>query len=182
MLRTFIFMALFFVISSVKLTGEKRTLFGVRVAYQSTGDMITLVVFKKEGELFLNKKILTSREFSFFASGEWPSIYNPSRLNFFEENNVLGGVILDSISQQKLPYCFALDSLWKLRYKLYPFQGKSEYGWSQEAYSPSLRQKKHLYERYNVDQIDGKFFLDTSFWKLLRDVRDETWISTYKTV
>lgn len=178
--KSLIIFSVFFLVSSIKTTGEKRTVFGVRVAYQSNGDMITLVVFKKEDETLLNKKILTSREFSFYASGEWPSLYNPNRMNFFLKNNVDGGVFLDSITRKNTPYCFSLDSLWKLRYKTYPFRGNNETGWSQEIYSPSSRQKRYLFERYNMDQIDGKFFIDTSFWKLLRDVRDANWISTYK--
>jgi hypothetical protein len=164
------------------LTSERRAVFGVRIAYQSTGEMISLVSFITDGKYLYNKKILSRREFSFFASGEWPSIYNQKRVNLFDKNNVLGGIYKDSISLKKMDYCFSIDSLWKIRYRLYPFQGKSEYGWSQESYAPSTRQKKYIFDRYNVDQIDGKFFMDTSFWKLLRDVRDPQWISTYKAI
>lgn len=168
--------------SSIQFKPVNRTVFGVRIAYSSTGSIYTLAVFIHDGRFLTNKKILSNRDFSFFASGEWPSMYNPTRENLFDVNNVYGGVYQDSITQEKIPYCFALDSLWKVRFRMYPFQGRNEYGWSQDAYFPSLRQKKYLFDRYGVEQIDTKFFLDTSFWKLLRDVRDPLWISTYKNI
>lgn len=168
--------------SSIQFKPANRTVFGVRISYSSTGSVYTLAVFIHDGRVLTKKKILSDKEFAFFASGEWPSIYNPMRQNLFDENAVYGGVYEDSITLQKIPYCFALDSLWKVRFRMYPFQGKNEYGWSQDAYFPSLKQKKYLYDRYGVEQIDTKFFLDTSFWKLLRDVRDPQWISTYKNI
>lgn len=182
MLRIFALIIVFYVTSSIQLRGESRTVFGVRISYQSTGAMITLAVFFDNGQILSNKKILSLKEFAHFASGDWPSIYNRNRINLFDLNNVVGGVYEDSITQDKIPYCFSLDSLWKIRYRMYPFQGKNELGWSQDAYNPSLNQKKYLYERYGVEQIDTKFFLDTSFWKLLRDVRDPQWIATYKSI
>lgn len=182
MLRTLTFASIFFVVSSVQMRPESRTVFGARISYQSTGTMVTIAVFFDNGQVLSHKKILSLKEFAHFASGDWPSIYNRNRINLFELNNVSGGVYEDSITHQKTPYCFALDSLWKIRYHMYPFQGRNEMGWSQDAYNPSLPQKKYLYDRYGVEQIDTKFFLDTSFWKLLRDVRDPQWISTYKAV
>ncbi len=168
--------------SSIQFKPMNRTVFGVRISYSATGSMYTLAVFIHDGQFLTKKKILSNKDFAFFASGEWPSIYNPNRENLFDQNDVLGGVYQDSITLDKLPYCFALDSLWKVRFRTYPFQGKNENGWSQDAYFPSLRQKKYLYDRYGIEQIDTKFFLDTSFWKLLRDVRDPLWISTYRSI
>jgi len=180
--RTIVLAVIFLVCSSIQRQNLIRTVFGVKVSYQSNGSMITLVAYLHNGRTLSHQKILSLRDFSFFASGEWPSVYNPDRADFFEENNVPGGVYTDSITQEKIPYCFALDSLWKIRFRMYPFQGKNEKGWSQEASVPSLSQKKYLYERYGVDQIDFKYILDTSFWKLLRDVRDPNWIATYRNI
>lgn len=182
MKRTIVFALIFIVCSSIQQQNLIRTVFGVKVSYQSTGSMVTIVAYLHNGRSLAHQKILSLRDFAFYASGEWPSIYNPNRINFFEENNVPGGVYTDSITQEKIPYCFALDSLWKIRFRMYPFQGKNDKGWSQDAYFPSLKQKKYLFDRYGVDQIDIKYILDTSFWKLLRDVRDPTWISTYKSI
>ncbi len=182
MKRIFLFAFLFYLFSSVHPKNEIRAVFGVQIAYQSTGQLINLVVYIHNGRTLSHQKVLTLREFAFFASGEWPSIYNPNRINYFEKENVPGGIFEDSITHQKIPYCFALDSLWKLRFRSYPFKGGFGEGWSQDAYFPSLTQKKYLFERYGVEQIDTKYFLDTSFWMLLRDVRDPGWISTYRNI
>jgi len=180
--RLFIFGTIFFICSSIQQQNLIRTVFGVKISYQANGSLVTLVAYLHNGRTLTHEKILSVRDFAFYASGEWPSIYNPNRTNFFEENNVPGGVYTDSITRTKTPYCFALDSLWKIRFRMYPFQGKVDKGWSQEAYFPSTNQKKYLYERYGVDQLDLKYFVDTSFWKLLRDVHDPAWIATYKNI
>jgi hypothetical protein len=55
-------------------------------------------------------------------------------------------------------------------------------GWSSNLYKPSLKQEKFLYDNYGVGNIDGDFFLDTAFWKLLNDVQDPVWIQNYKSL
>jgi len=168
--------------SSVQFQTEIRPVFGVCVAYQSTGAMTTIVVYIDNGRTLTHKKMLSLKEFVGFASGAWPSIYNPNRIDYFELNKVPGSMLKDSISRQTTPYCSALDSLWKIRFKQYPFRGKNELGWSQDAHSPSLSQKKYLFDEYGVKQIDSNFFLDTSFWKILRDVENQEWIMNYKRI
>jgi hypothetical protein len=81
---------------------------------------------------------------------------------------------------EKVPYCFALDNLWKLRYSHSPFKGQHDEGWSQEQFSPSSQQQKFLQKHYGMEHINTKFFIDTSFWKLLRDVENPEWIEMYK--
>ena len=144
--------------------------------------MYTIIVYFDNGVTRSNVKYLSLKEFAHFASGNWPSIYNRNRINLFEINNVEGGIFYDSTTLITTPYCTALDSLWKIRYRTYPFAGKSDLGWSKDDICPSLTQKKYLFERYGNPHIDSKYFLDTSFWKLLRDVRDTNWISHYKSL
>lgn len=167
---------------SVQFKAELRTVFGVRVAYQATGQMLTLVAFFSDGKMQSNRKILSTKEFIHFASGDWPSIYNRNRMNLFDLNGVTGGVYQDSITKEKIPYCFALDSLWKLRYNYHPFNGIGSVGWSQDQFTPSLAQQKLLYKEFDMNHMDTKFFIDTNFWKLLRSVTDEEWIEKYKNV
>jgi hypothetical protein len=179
-MRTLFLLLSAFLFLSVQFRSEIRTVFGVRVAYQSTGQMITLVAFFSDGKMQSHRKILTLKEFIHYASGDWPSIYNRNRIDLFKLNDVPGGVYQDSITLQKIPYCFAIDSLWKLRFDRYPFQGNGEMGWSQEQFLPSSQQQKFLYKHYDMDHIDTKFFIDTNFWKLLRDVCDPEWVEQYK--
>ncbi|HLU87476.1 MAG TPA: hypothetical protein VKZ44_06945 [Taishania sp.] len=165
---------------SVQFRSEIRTVFGVRVAYQSTGQMITLVAFFSDGVMQSHRKILSFKEFVHYASGDWPSIYNRNRIDLFKLNDVPGGVFQDSITRQKIPFCSPIDSLWKLRFDRYPFHGSSEFGWSRGQFLPSSEQQKYLYKEYGMDHIDTKFFIDTNFWKLLRDVSNPEWIEYYR--
>jgi len=176
------FLFLFWVCSSVQFQAELRTVFGVRVAPQATGQMITLVAFFSDGVMQSNRKILSQTEFIHFASGDWPSKYNRNRINLFELNEVAGGIYIDSITGEKVPFCFALDDLWKLRYSRNPFQGQEELGWSQDEFLPSQQQQIYLKKNYGMEHISTHFFIDTNFWKLLHDVGDLEWIENYKSI
>lgn len=171
-----------FLCSSIQFRHELRAVFGVRVAYQSTGKMITLVAFFTDGVRQSHRKILSFDEFVHFASGDWPSVYNRNRMNLFELNQVQGGIYKDSITFKETAYCFALDSLWKLRFDQYPFLGNNEQGWSRDDFLPSPNQQQFLYDEYGMAHIDTKFFSDTSFWKLLHDVTDPEWIQAYRSI
>lgn len=167
---------------SVQFKAELRTMFGVRVAYQATGEMVTLVAFFSDGTMQSNRKFLSREQFIQYASGNWPSIYNRNRVDLFKLNEVEGGVFHDSISGKKIPYCFALDELWKLRYKNDPFKGSNAQGWSQEMFTPSKGQQLYLQKNYGMENINVKFIIDTNFWKLLRDVQDSAWIENYMNI
>lgn len=179
-MRTIILLLTGFLFLSVQFRSELRTVFGVRVAYQATGQMVTLVAFFSDGKMQSHRKILSVKEFIHYASGDWPNIYNRNRIDLFQLNDVAGGIYVDSVTQEKIPYCFALDNLWKLRYSHNPFKGQSEEGWSQDKALPSAQQQIFLHKNYGMEHINTKFFIDTNFWKLLRDVEDPEWIEMYK--
>ena len=77
-------------------------------------------------------------------------------------------------------FCVPLGSLWKLRFRESPMKGIQEEGWSGKEYRPSSGQEKYLYKEFGMYNIDRDFFVDTSFWKLLRSVEDPEWINYYK--
>lgn len=179
-MKTLLLCCTAFLFLSVQFRSELRTVFGIRVAYQATGQMVTLVAFFSDGKMQSHRKILSVKEFIHYASGDWPNIYNRNRIDLFQLNDVAGGIYIDSVTQEKVPYCFALDNLWKLRYSHSPFKGQSEEGWSQDKFLPSPQQQKFLHTNYGMEHINTKFFIDTNFWKLLRDVEDPEWIEMYK--
>ena len=121
-------------------------------------------------------------EFIQIASGKWPSIYNPLRINYFEQRQLNCGMYRDSFEIKEQPICVPIDSLWKLRFSTYPYRSSGEMGWSSKLYRPSEKQELYLYENYNIRSIDENFFLDTNFWKLLSDVQDPVWIANYKSM
>jgi hypothetical protein len=161
---------------------KPRGVFGVRVAFQANSEITTFVCFVDAGYAFKNKKILNKMEFIQIASGKWPSIYNPDRVNFFEQRQLNCGIMRDTFEIREQPYCIPIDSLWKLRFSTYPYRSSSEMGWSSKMYRPSEQQELYLFNNYNVRSIDEQFFLDTNFWKILNDVQDPIWIANYKSM
>lgn len=159
-----------------------KPVFGVRVALQSTGSLVTFVCYLDNGRVYTHKRVVSQDEFIKILSGHWPSLYNPKRINYFEEQNIFGGVLVDSITGKTSTYCPALDSLWKIRFSTFPFRTSAENGWAHRLQRPSLAQEKYLYDNYKVAQIDGEFFLDTNFWRITRDVVDSGWIMNYKSL
>jgi len=120
------------------------------------------------------------KSFIKIVSGTWPSIYNPKRINYFEENNISCGIDKDSVTLIESTYCAPFDSLWKIRFATYPFITRIEPGWGNKLHKPSLKQEKYLYDRYNVASVDANFFMDSAFWLILHDVTDPVWIRSYK--
>lgn len=160
---------------------ETRPAFGVQVAFQTQSQMYTLLVYINNGRSLTHKKHITKEEFIRYATGSWPSIYNPKRENLFVKHGLENcGLYKDSITGKEIPYCFPLDSIWKIRFAEFPFNYSAEKGWSNDARKPSHKQERYLYDTYGVYNIDLNFFVDTSFWKILRDVQDPNWISTYR--
>lgn len=167
-------------IVSVSNYSYSKPVFGVRIAIGSNSQMATYACFLNNGRVITKKRICDRDTFIKFISGYWPSIYNPQRIDYFELNGIQGGVYKDSITNEELTYCPALDSLWKIRYGTYPFRNGSGLGWSNKYMKPSPKQEAYLYSRYNVGHVDNDFFMDTSFWQLLTDVRDTSWIREYR--
>ncbi len=168
-------------LSSPVIPDGDRGVFGVRIAMDANSHITTFIAmrYSKEG-ILREKRTLTRDEFIKFICGEWPSNYNPTRENLFEKNGVQGGMLYIDTLGKKIPYCPALDSLWKIRYPVYPFKQVQGRGWSAGIYRPSLKQEKYFADRYHIKQMDFEYVSDTNFWKLLKDVSDTIWVEHYK--
>jgi hypothetical protein len=175
---------LWFIASSVlwEPAPAPRGIFGVRISFQSNSLLTTYVCYIDNGRSYAYKKILTEKEFIYYASGKWPSIYNPEKRNLFEERNLSCGIYTDSFSNKETEYCIPLDSLWKIRFSSYPFRPSNEMGWSPRLMRPSEKQELYLYQNYGVRNVDIDFFVDSAFWQLLSDVQDTMWIANYKSL
>lgn len=168
--------------SSVQFTGPARPVFGVKISIGPNSQITSFVCYLDNGRVLTQKRIVDRDTFVKFVSGYWPSIYNPDRVNLFKEHGIDCNVFKDEASKQVSVTCIPLDSLWKIRFATYPFQHNSEPGWSNKYHKPSPGQEIYLYERYGVGHIDGDYFLDTSFWLLMQDIMDSTWIANYKAI
>lgn len=161
---------------------EPRAVFGVRVSIGANSMLTTYVCYINTGRTLTNRRICDEVSFIKIVSGYWPSIYNPTRENLFEVNGLNCDVFEDSTTFEKFPSCVPFDSLWKIRFSVYPFRNRHELGWSNKYHKPSPAQEIYLVDRYGISHIDGDFFLDTSFWLLLNDVTDPIWIANYKSL
>lgn len=171
---------LFWVNSSLIPQPKGQGVFGVAIGLQSTGQLVTFISYLKTDLGIKYKRTLLEDEFVNYASGYWPSIYNPQKENLFERESLACGVIFDSSTWKEYPYCSPVDSLWKIRYNGNPFQQNTAEGWSNGAYRPSQKQEQYLYSEFGVKNIDRGFFVDTSLWKLLRNCNDPNWIQYYR--
>lgn len=163
---------------------ETRVVFGVRIAMESNSQMTSYValLYSQEG-ILRRKSTFKKDDFIRMLSGFWPSPFNPKRINYFEQENVFGGVYVNDTLLEKIPYCPAFDSLWKIRWSDYPFRGSTDnFGWSNGLYRPTETQEKYLIDRYRIRHLDFDYFIDTNFWILLRDVSDTAWIRNYRSL
>lgn len=162
-------------------TQKIEPVFGVAIGYNNMNELYHLVAYQKNGTNLMNKMILRRDQFIYYFSGYYPSKFNPTRINYFEQYEIIGGVYVDSISNQKIPYCPALDSLWKLRFNEFPLRGGTErFGWAHDDLRPSGKQMEYLRERYHITEFKNEYILGEYFLQLLRDLTDEEWIANYK--
>lgn len=158
-----------------------KPVFGVALGYNQMNEYYTLVAYQKVGTNLINKRILRRDQFIYYFSGFYPSKYNPNGINYFDKYRIWGGVFVDSISHEKIPYCPALDSLWKLKYAEFPTRGGIErYGWSNGELNPSGNQMSYLKQRYHINDLNNSYIIDTNFIQLLRDMTDSLWVVNYK--
>jgi hypothetical protein len=162
------------------LVNQPHGAFGVKISYQSTGKLTSYIAYIDNGRVQTHLKQITETEFIKIASGHWPSIYNPTRRNYFKENNFDCGILKDSFTLKDYTYCVPLDSLWKIHFEKNPLDITKGNGWSNKQFNPSLKQELYIFNRYGVSHLDGSYFLDSNLWKLLADVQDQNWIANYK--
>ena len=182
MMRSLIIIGLWLLFASVVVPSCVRPVFGVRVAVGANSSVNTFVCYIDNGRVLTHKRIVDEPTFIKIVSGYWPSVYNPQRINYFEEHKIGCGIEKDPETLIESSYCEPFDSLWKIRFQMYPFRTGSGVGWSNKLHKPSLHQDKYIYDRYGVKSVDMNFFLDTSFWLLLQDVQDPDWIANYRSL
>ncbi len=159
---------------------EPKGVFALKIGIQADGSMYTLYGFIQNGRSLTHQRILTNQEFIKFASGFWPSIYNPEKINYFKLNNIQCGIEKDVNNVTNHTFCFPLDSIWKLKFVYFPFSNNPESGWAKGTYGPSEKQFKYLKERYNLTSFENSYFIDEDLWKLFFDIQNQEWIENYK--
>lgn len=170
-------------ILSLREQPESRVVFGIKLSMQGNGDLLSIYGYLFDGRSYTHKRNFKKDEFIKYASGFWPSVFNPKKENLFQLNDISTcGVYVNDTILATVPYCFSIDSLWKIRWPSYPDGRGREAGWATGGFGPSKKQRQFLFENYGVANIDLDFFIDTNFWKILRDVQNPDWILTYRSL
>ena len=153
--------------------------FGVKIGIMPTGGLTQYaLMFYKENKIQSIQEVSLERLVK-IGTGEWPIPRTTVFYDFFEEFGMYNDTLEDGTF---IDYSDAFDSLWKVRFKVHPFDHRLGKGWSLGEIRPSLKQQGYIYDRYGVRGYDQDFFADTSFFKLLKDVLDPKWIEEYKTM
>lgn len=156
-----------------------RTSFGVKIGLLPTGELTQYaLVYFKDNKL-LSIQGIPLNQLVKIGQGEWPLPRTTFFYNYFQENGLYDDTLEDG---SILDYGAAFDSLWKIRFPEHPFDPKAGKGWSNGEFRPSLSQQKYIYDRYGCRCYDQDYFVDTSFFRLLKDVMDEDWIAQYKSL
>lgn len=184
-MRALVCIGLLLIASGIRIPDERkdRSVFGVRVAMGPNSQLTSFIAIRYSYDGILREKRNYSQsDFIRILSGDWPSIFNPTKKNLFQEHGIVGGVYYNDTIKKSFPYCPVFDSLWKLRYSDYPMRNGSEKGWSNGLYKPTSNQEIFLLEVYHLKQMDFDYVTDTNFWALLRDMSDTVWIKKYKAI
>src|SRR5690554_42286 len=153
--------------------------FGVKIGMSPAGGLTQYaLVFYKNNRLLSIQEVDLDRLIK-IGTGEWPIPRTTVFHNYFEEYGMYNDTLEDGTV---IDYGAAFDSLWKIRFDVHPFDHRKGNGWSQGEIRPSLKQQAYIYNRYGIRGYDQDYFVDTSFFKLLKDVLDPTWIAHYKSL
>jgi hypothetical protein len=183
MSRFMIFTTIWFLCSSLfyaDCNTQPKGVFAVNISLQGDGLLYHVKAYCITGERITNTSYLTKHEFINYASGYWPSAYNPERINYLEQYDLNCGYIIDEFTRKPVYGCMPLDSLWKLSHSIYPYAGVMEPGWAGTENGPTEGQRKYLNERYNISNFKLDYIADTNLYKLLHDVMDSSWVANYK--
>jgi len=168
-----------FLLLSYRSESERKTVFGVSLAATGMNSDLSFALVSVGGGQGNSYRNIAKDDFIKMVAGAWLCPANPDHIDLFDSMQVIGGIYFDSTTFEKIPYCPALDSLWKLRYNYNPYQ-PNENGWAGEKYKPSAKQATYLHDNYGVYNVLNDFFIDSNCWKILRDVCNPAWIAHYK--
>jgi len=159
---------------------KSKIIFGVKIGLLHNSSLTSFVAFSVKNDIIMGSQVLSEKELLHIGCGKWPILGSNQFVNFFKNENLdIYPVINQNTFKEEL-YCNAFDSLWKIRFKEHPFSKYPKQGWSNGKFKPSPKQLEYISNTYGVQNFEHDYFLDTSFFKIMRDVQDSTWIVNYR--
>lgn len=156
--------------------------FGVKIGILPTGGITQFALIHYRNGNLASIQAIDKVQLMNIGTGKWPVPGTNKFYNYFKENYFSHMSIEDGVFESRTNYQDAFDSLWKIRFDVHPFDAKKGKGWSNGKFKPSLKQQEYIVNTYGVRGYDQDYFVDTSFFKLLRDVLDTAWIENYKSL
>lgn len=180
-LLRYILLLVFFISCASYNLDTKPVRFGVKIGISPTGKLESYLILRGRINGVAVNYSPEKNGFLNYAAGSWPLPYS-GKQNYLQKNKVEVFRVINQKTGDSIWHCPALDSLWKLRFQIHPFFSDWKDGWSNGAIKPSLKQQEFLYTNYNIRSFESSFFIDSSFFKILRDVVDTNWILQYKSL
>ena len=160
----------------------KKSHLAVGFFFGAQSTIITYAFVSTRGDQIIGAQNVRKDRFMFTAMGYWPGLVNPEKKNLFEENGVDSCFLLkDDLDKIVGYYCPVFDSLWKIRYSSHPMLYDLK-GWSRGSYKPSIAQLEYLHNEYGIKNFLTDYIYGENLYKLLRDIQDSAWISTYSSL
>lgn len=156
-----------------------RVTLGVKVGMLPSGGLYQFALVYYKGGRIASIQPVTKDRMIKVGAGKWPIPGTHKFHNFFAEQEMY---VFPDDTQEVFNIEASIDSLWKVRFSDHPFTEGHDEGWSQGDFRPSLKQQKYIYDRYGVRGYDQDYFVDSSFFKLLKDVQDPAWIKAYRSM
>lgn len=153
--------------------------FGVKIGLFPTGKLTqyALVYYRNNKIVAIYPTSLT--RLINIGMGNWPLPNSSVFHNYFKINDIKNDTLANGTVRN---FQAAFDSLWKVQFSVYPYNHQVGEGWSRGDTKPSLKQQAYLYDRYGVRGYDQEYYCDTSFFRLIKDVTDPSWIAHYKSL
>lgn len=156
-------------------TGAKSH-FGVLLSVNTMGyDMIYAII--TEDASGKSHKFISKQEFVNIAQGKWRLKPNIKQENLFAKYGIEWFIDED----RELIHVPILDSLWKVRYRQFPYI-RGSVGWANDTYMPSATQQIFLADSFKVKNINTDFFAGEDFWKLLQSAQSVSWKNEYRSM
>lgn len=181
LLSRYILFSVYFLTCTSYNLETKPVSFGVKICNSPLGKIESFIIqrgringvavnYSPEKSGFLN-----------YAAGTWPLPYS-GRNKYLQQNGVDVFKVINPSTGDSVWHCPALDSMWKLRFQIHPMYSYKKDGWSNGVIKPSLKQQEFMYTNYKIRSFESSFFIDSNFYKILRDVMDEKWVNHYKSL
>ena len=156
--------------------------FGVKIAPTWNG-VVTYFETFYNGHSFSETTVLSKDDFVLRTCGYEYSPANPDTVNLYVKYKIEQGPVVKYTYQPVIMSYGILDSLWKLRFAVYPYQVNSPdtIGWTNNfsnPYVPTHKQKQIL-AQLGMDTVQYIIFGD-NFFNLLRVMQDKNWVNHYK--